>query len=73
MGDAQPHPPPLRQPAPSRLARLLRRLPCRHDRRARVAEGWLSLLKKPPQILEETFDKLVADKGTGQDDTKSSN
>jgi predicted NUDIX family NTP pyrophosphohydrolase len=39
----------------------------------RVAEGWLGLLKKPPQTLEDTFDKAVADKGTGQDDTKSSN
>jgi hypothetical protein len=38
----------------------------------RVAQGWLSLLKKPPHTLEETFDKVVADKGTGQDDTKSS-
>lgn len=39
----------------------------------RVAQGWLGLLKKPPQTLEETFDKAVVDKGTGQDDTKSSN
>jgi hypothetical protein len=45
------------------------------DREAwlRVAQGWLSLLKKPPQILEETFDEALADKGTGQDDTKSQN
>jgi hypothetical protein len=39
----------------------------------RVAQGWLSLLKEPPQTLEKTFDELVADKSTGQDDTKSSN
>ena len=39
----------------------------------RVAQGWLSLLKKPPQILEETFDEALAEKGTGQDDTKSQN
>ena len=45
------------------------------DREAwlRVAQGWLSLLKKPPQTLEETFDEALADKGTGQDDTKSQN
>ena len=43
------------------------------DREAwlRVAQGWLSLLKKPPQTLEETFDEALADKGTRQDDTKS--
>ena len=36
------------------------------DREAwlRVAQGWLSLLKKPPQTLEETFDEALADKGT---------
>jgi hypothetical protein len=39
----------------------------------RVAEGWLSLLKKPLQTLEETSDEVLANKGTGQDDTKSSN
>ena len=38
----------------------------------RVAQGWSSLLKKPPQTLEEFFDQTLADKGTGQDDTKSS-
>jgi hypothetical protein len=31
----------------------------------------LSLQKKPPQTLEETFDEALADKGTRQDDTKS--
>jgi hypothetical protein len=39
----------------------------------RVAQGWFSLLKKPPQTLEETFDEVLADKGTGQEDTKSQN
>ena len=39
----------------------------------RVAQGWLSLLKKPPQTLEEAFDEVLADKGTGQEDTKSQN
>jgi len=39
----------------------------------RVAQGWLGLLKKSPQTLEETFNKAVVDKGTGQDDTESSN
>ena len=39
----------------------------------RVAQGWLSLLTKRPQTLEEVFDKGLADKGTGQDETKSSN
>jgi hypothetical protein len=29
--------------------------------------GWLSLLKKSPQTLEETFDEVLANKGTGQD------
>jgi hypothetical protein len=39
----------------------------------RVGQGWLSLLKKSSQTLEETFDEVLANKGTGQDDTKSSN
>jgi hypothetical protein len=33
----------------------------------------LGLLKKPPQTLEESFDEALADKGTGQDENKSSN
>ena len=35
------------------------------DREAwvRVAQGWLGLLKKPPQTLEDTFDEVLADKG----------
>jgi hypothetical protein len=39
----------------------------------RVAQGWWILLKKPPRTLEETFDEVLADRGTGQDDTKSQN
>jgi hypothetical protein len=38
----------------------------------RIAQGWLSLLRKRPQSAEETFNQQVADKGTGQDDSKSS-
>ena len=38
----------------------------------RVAEGWLSLLKPKPQAAEEAFDQLSADKGTRQDESKSS-
>ena len=45
------------------------------DREAwlRVAQGWLGLLTKPPQTAQESFDQQVADKGTGQDENKSSN
>jgi hypothetical protein len=45
------------------------------DREAwlRITQGWLSLLKKPAQTAQESFDRSVADKGTGQDDSKSSN
>jgi hypothetical protein len=38
-----------------------------------VAQGWLSLLTKPPQTAQESFNQEVADKGTGQDETKRSN
>jgi hypothetical protein len=38
----------------------------------RIAEGWLSLLKPKPRVAEEAFDQLTADKGTGQDESKSS-
>ena len=45
------------------------------DREAwlRVAQGWLSLSTKPPQTAQESFNQEVADKGTGQDETKRSN
>jgi hypothetical protein len=39
----------------------------------RVAQGWLSLLHKRPQSTEEAFDAQSKAKGTGQDDSKSSN
>jgi hypothetical protein len=38
----------------------------------RVAQGWLGLLTKRPQTAQETFDQETSDKGTGQDDSKSS-
>jgi hypothetical protein len=34
----------------------------------RVAQGWLSLLRKRPQSDEEAFDAQTKAKGTGQDD-----
>ena len=39
----------------------------------RVAEGWMSMIRSRPQTAEEKFDQEVADKGTGQDENKSSN
>jgi hypothetical protein len=42
--DAQPDPPPLRQSAPDNLARLLRRRPCRHDRRSPTVYSLPSIL-----------------------------
>ena len=36
----------------------------------RVAQGWLSLLRKRPQSDEEAFDAQNKAKGTGQDDTE---
>jgi hypothetical protein len=39
----------------------------------RVAQGWLSLLRKRPQSDEEVFDAQSKAKGTGQDDSESSN
>lgn len=45
------------------------------DREAwfRVAQGWLSLLKKTPtRTAQDAFDQLAADKGGRQDESKSS-
>ena len=39
----------------------------------RLAQGWLSLLSKRPQTDQETFDQQVAEKGTGQEQSKSRN
>ena len=39
----------------------------------RVAQGWLSLLRKRPQSDEKAFDAQTKAKGTGQDDSQSSN
>jgi hypothetical protein len=39
----------------------------------RLAQGWLSLLPMRMQSAQESFDEQVADKGTGQDESKSSN
>jgi len=45
------------------------------DREAwlRIAQGWLSLLRKRPQSAEEVFDAQSKAKATGQDDSGSSN
>ena len=44
------------------------------DREAwlRIAQGWLSLLRKRAQGDEEAFDQKTTTKGTGQDDSDSS-
>jgi hypothetical protein len=39
----------------------------------RLVEGWLSLLKKRPLSARDSFDQEVSDKGSGQDENKSSN
>ena len=39
----------------------------------RIAQGWLSLLRRRPQSDEEAFDAQSKAKGTGQDDSESSN
>jgi hypothetical protein len=39
----------------------------------KIAQGWMSMLKKPKQTAQETFDQGVTDQGTGQDENKSSN
>ena len=39
----------------------------------RIAQGWLSLLRRRPQSDEEAFDAKTKAKGTGQDDSESTN
>ena len=39
----------------------------------RVAQGWLSLMSRRPQNAEEDFNAQTKAKGTGQDDSESSN
>jgi hypothetical protein len=39
----------------------------------RVAQSWLSLMHKLPQSDEEAFNAQSKAKGTGQDDSESSN
>jgi hypothetical protein len=39
----------------------------------RIAQGWLSLLRRRPQSDEEAFDAQTKAKGTGQDDSESTN
>jgi hypothetical protein len=39
----------------------------------RIAQGWLSLLRKRPQSDEEAFNAQSKAKGTGQDDSESTN
>jgi hypothetical protein len=39
----------------------------------RVAQGWLSLMSRRPQSDEEDFNAQTKAKGTGQDDSESSN
>jgi hypothetical protein len=39
----------------------------------RIAQGWLSMIRSRPQTAQEKFDQVVSEKGTGQDQSKSSN
>jgi hypothetical protein len=38
----------------------------------RIAQGWISLLRRRPQSDEEAFDAQSAAKGTAQNDSESS-
>jgi hypothetical protein len=38
----------------------------------RVAQGWLSLIRKPRPSAEQSFDDSVQARGTGQDTSKDS-
>jgi hypothetical protein len=38
----------------------------------RIAQGWMSMLRKRPQSVEEVFDAQSKTDGTGQDDSESS-
>ena len=38
----------------------------------RIAQGWMSLLRKRPQSDEEAFNAQTTVKGTGQEDSESS-
>lgn len=39
----------------------------------RIAQGWMSLIRKRPQTAEESFDAQTKAEGTGQEYSKSSN
>jgi hypothetical protein len=39
----------------------------------RIAQGWLGMIRSRPQTAQEDFDQAVSEKGTGQDENKSSN
>jgi hypothetical protein len=45
------------------------------DREAwlRIAQGWMSLLRRKPQSAEEAFDAQSNAQGTGQQDSEASN
>jgi hypothetical protein len=45
------------------------------DREAwlRIAQGWMSLLRRRPQSAEETFEAQSNALGTGQEDSEASN
>jgi hypothetical protein len=38
----------------------------------RIAQGWLSLIRKPDRTPQENFDANAKARGTGQDDSPSS-
>jgi hypothetical protein len=38
----------------------------------RVAQGWLSLIRRPPKTPQASFDEQTKAQGTGQDDSQSS-
>jgi hypothetical protein len=39
----------------------------------RIAQGWMSMVRKPPQTATESFDAQIKAEGTGQEDSEASN
>jgi len=62
---------PLRRPSRCALGGEIAPAPARAW--LRIAQGWMSLLRKRPQSDEEAFNAQTKAKGTGQDDSESSN
>jgi hypothetical protein len=63
----------LRQASDAEMHARIAKVDSEREAWLRIAQGWMSMVRKPPQTATESFDAQSKAEGTGQEDSEASN